>query len=59
MKRRLITSNDATRHPFRQGLPLAAITVATPWHPDRKGENIRLFLMTFTAAFLAISGFIW
>jgi hypothetical protein len=59
MKRRLITSNDASRHPFRQSLPLAAITVAAPWQADKQGEDIRLFLMTFVAGFLVISGFIW
>jgi hypothetical protein len=59
MKRKLVLTNDASRHPYRQTLPLTAISVEAPYRAGEETENIRLFLMTFTAAFLAISGFIW
>jgi hypothetical protein len=59
MNRRLVTSNDAVRHPFRQSLPLDVVEVKEPYRPRRKYENLRLFLTTYLGGFFAISIFIW
>ncbi len=54
MKRRLVLTNEAARHPFRQRLPInSSRTVAAV--PD-DGNDLKLFAMSFTAFFVAIYG---
>jgi hypothetical protein len=51
MTRRLVLTNEAARHPFRQRLPRPVIDEA------RKSlGDLQLFAMTFTAGFLAFYG---
>lgn len=55
MRRHLVLTNEAARHPFRQTLPQFAIPVEKQREPlsDRG-----LFLLTFISAFLAFSVFL-
>jgi len=46
-------ANDAARHPVRRGFPPPAIYV-----PQRIGNDLRLFLMTYAAGFVFIYGLI-
>lgn len=54
MKRRLVLSNEAARHPFRQGLPRPTLQAIEAVRDDR--NDLRLFAMSFTAFFIAIYG---
>jgi hypothetical protein len=54
MKRRLVLTNEAARHPFRQRLPLSASRTFTPVRDDSK--DLKLFALSFTAFFVAIYG---
>jgi len=55
MNRRLVLTNESARHPFRQMLPPPVIDQS----PLREPLSDRaLFLLTFTAAFLAFSTFL-
>jgi hypothetical protein len=54
MRRTLVLSDEAARHPFRLRLPPDRLVVIDP----APGEYKRLFWMTFFAAFLAIYGFL-
>lgn len=56
MKRRLVLTNEAARHPFRQRLP-RPMTKAIEAIPD-DSEDLRLFALSFTAFFVAIYSFI-
>lgn len=55
MRRQLVLTNEAARHPFRQTLPRPVIAVEKRRDPlsDRG-----LFLLTFISAFLAFSVFL-
>lgn len=56
MKRRLVLTNEAARHPFRQRLPRPRLLVAAPVADD--AHDLKLFALSFTAFFVAIYGFI-
>ena len=56
MKRRLVTTNEAARHPFRQRLPRPSPKAFEALPDD--GEDLRLFALSFTAFFVAIYSFI-
>ena len=56
MQRPLVLANEAARHPVRRLFPPPAVVSIAPERAP--GENLRLFLMTFVAGFLAISGLI-
>ena len=51
MTRKLVLTNEAARHPFRQRLPRPVNPVA-----QRPLGDLQLFAMTFTAGFLAFYG---
>lgn len=55
MKRRLVLTNEAARHPFRRSLP-------PPVRPRSRrddDQDIRLFVLSFTAFFVCIYSFIF
>ncbi|HEU4969932.1 hypothetical protein [Sphingomonas sp.] len=54
MKRRLVLSNEAARHPFRQRLPRPTLQAIEAVADDR--NDLRLFAVSFTAFFIAIYG---
>jgi hypothetical protein len=56
MKRRLVTTHEAARHPFRQRLPRPSAIVLETVRDD--GQDLKLFALSFTAFFVAIYGFI-
>jgi hypothetical protein len=56
MKRRLVLTNEAARHPFRQRLPRPSSRVLEAIPDD--GQDLRLFALSFTAFFVAIYSFI-
>lgn len=56
MKRRLVTTHEAARHPFRQRLPRPS-AVPIEALPD-DANDLKLFALSFTAFFVAIYGFI-
>ncbi|NJR77285.1 hypothetical protein [Sphingomonas corticis] len=48
MTRRLVTTNEAARHPFRRALPPPPKVAAT-----RSGDDdVKLFLLSFAAFFI-------
>jgi hypothetical protein len=51
MTRRLVLTNEAARHPFRQRLPRPVTAVAR-----KELGDLQLFAMTFSAGFLAFYG---
>jgi hypothetical protein len=61
MKRKLVCRNEAARHPFRRMLPpptldtALAIPARTSWW---RKEDTHLFMLSFSAFFVAITGFI-
>jgi len=55
MRRNLVLTNEAARHPFRQMLPPPVIDARPVAQPLSDGA---LFTMTFVAAFLAFSTFL-
>jgi hypothetical protein len=61
MKRRLVCRNEAAGHPFRRMLPPPTLsaTIALPRKTSwwRK-EDTHLFMLSFSAFFVAITGFI-
>ncbi len=61
MKRRLVMYNEAARHPLRRMLPPATagyvLAVPRPKSWWRK-EDTHLFMLSFTAFFVAITSFI-
>ena len=67
MFRKAAFSIDTPPHSFRTGAPVAEpevepetkATLHKAKAKTRRDEDIRLFLMSFTAFFLAISSFIW
>ena len=61
LKRKLVCRNEAARHPFRRMLPPPVLdaTLTAPrrarwWHK----EDTHLFMLSFSAFFVAISSFI-
>ena len=54
MRRRLILTNEAARHPFRRSLPPPVI------HRQRceDDQDVRLFVLSFTAFFICIYSFL-
>jgi hypothetical protein len=54
MKRRLVLSNEAARHPFRQRLPRPTAYAIEAVRDDRNA--LRQFAVSFTAFFVAIYG---
>ena len=56
MTRRLVLTNEAARHPFRQALPPPRVERFAPVRDD--SQDLKLFVMSFTAFFIAIYGFI-
>lgn len=56
MKRRLVLTNEAARHPFRQRLPRPVLEVIETVRDD--SNDLKLFAMSFTAFFVAIYGFV-
>jgi hypothetical protein len=56
MKRRLVLTNEAARHPLRQRLPRPRPLIAAPAPDD--AHDLKLFALSFTAFFVAIYGFI-
>lgn len=54
MRRRLILTNEAARHSFRRSLPPPAIM------PKRRrdDQDLRLFVLSFTAFFICIYSFL-
>jgi hypothetical protein len=58
MKRRtLVLTNEAARHPFRQTLPPHVLRPLTDV-VKRNDQDVRLFLVSFTAFFMAFYSFI-
>ena len=55
MTRRLVITNEAARHPFRQTLP-PPVFAAPPRSDD---QDWRLFLLSFGAFFTAFYSFIF
>lgn len=54
MKRNLVLTNEAARHPFRQSIPRPVI--APQSRPPLNDAG--LFTLTFVAAFVAFLGFL-
>jgi hypothetical protein len=61
MTRRLVCRNEAARHPFRRMLapPVLDMTLTAP-KPSRwwRKEDAHLFMLSFSAFFVAITSFI-
>jgi hypothetical protein len=59
MRRSLVLTNEAARHPFRQILPPPVVEPLSVRRSYREPLSDRaLFSMTFVAAFLAFSTFL-
>lgn len=59
MRRNLVLTNEAARHPFRQILPRPVVEPLAVRSPYREPMSDRaLFTMTFISAFLAFSTFL-
>jgi len=61
MKRRLVCRNEAAGHPFRRMLPPPTLDMSfTAPRPARwwRKEDTHLFMLSFSAFFVAITGFI-
>ena len=56
MKRRLVLTNEAARHPFRRSLPRTTLGRLEPIADD--SNDLKLFALSFTAFFVAIYSFI-
>ncbi|MDZ7280504.1 hypothetical protein KV697_01985 [Sphingomonas sanguinis] len=56
MKRRLVLTNEAARHPFRRTLPPA---VSQRRRRQDDDQDIRLFVLSFTAFFICIYTFLF
>jgi hypothetical protein len=54
MKRRLVLTNEAARHPFRQRLPRQSVQAIEAVRDD--SNDLKLFAMSFTVFFVAIYG---
>lgn len=58
MKRRLVITSEAARHPFRQSLPPALFTVAKKEKRTSGDQDWKLFVMSFSAFFTVFYTFI-
>jgi hypothetical protein len=58
MRRTLVLTDEAARHPFRRMMPAASLMVNERDMVYREDHPVRTFALTFTAAFIAIYGFI-
>lgn len=61
MKRRLVCRNEAAGHPFRRMLPPPVLDMALVAPRPRRWwrqEDTHLFVLSFGAFFVAITGFI-
>lgn len=56
MKRRLVLTNEAARHPFRQRLPRPVLASIEAVRDD--SNDLKLFAMSFTVFFIAIYGLV-
>lgn len=54
MKRRLVLTNEAARHPFRQRMPRPSLRAFEAVRDD--SNDLKLFVFSFTAFFVAIYG---
>lgn len=54
MKRQLVLTNEAARHPFRRSLPP---TQAVP-APRNDDQDLKLFVLSFTAFFICFWTFL-
>ncbi|MDQ1230945.1 MULTISPECIES: hypothetical protein [unclassified Sphingomonas] len=54
MRRRLILTNEAARHPFRRSLP----PPVTQRQRREDDQDFRLFVLSFTAFFICIYSFL-
>ena len=54
MKRRLVLTNEAARHPLRQRLPRSTTQSIEIFRDD--SNDLKLFAISFTAFFVAIYG---
>lgn len=54
MKRRLVLTNEAARHSYRQRLPRSTARLIEAVRDD--ANDLRLFAVSFTAFFVAIYG---
>ncbi len=64
MRRSLVLTSEDAGHPFRRTLPptaykLTASELAAPSRHWFAAEEVSMFLLSFTAFFLAISAFIF
>jgi len=48
-----------TPNSFRRSLPIRVLAVDEPVQSKPTNEDVRLFLLSFSAFFVAISTFIW
>jgi hypothetical protein len=55
MRRRLVLTNEAARHPFRRTLP----PPARSRRRQDDDQDIRLFVLSFTAFFICIYTFLF
>jgi hypothetical protein len=55
MKRSLVLTNEAARHPFRGMLPPVTIM---PMIQEPPMSDMKFFMLSFTSAFLAFFGFL-
>ena len=63
MRRALVVTDEASRHPFRMSLPPYVCRGAAAVVPARKTsrfnlEDLKLFLMAYSACLLAVTTFI-
>jgi hypothetical protein len=61
MKRRLVCRNEAAGHPFRRMLPPPTIDITLALAPPKRWwrkEDTHLFMLSFSAFFVAITSFI-
>ncbi|WP_322965522.1 hypothetical protein [Sphingomonas fuzhouensis] len=56
MRRRLVLTNEAARHPFRRSLP-PPVTQSRSRRDD--DQDIRLFVVSFTAFFICFYTFLF
>jgi hypothetical protein len=56
MKRRLVLTNEAARHPLRKRLPRPYAVTVEALRDD--AHDLKLFALSFTAFFVAIYGLV-
>ena len=62
MRRHLVLTDEARRHPFLASLPphIRQVEPLPQWRPLAIGaEDVRQFLLAYCACFLAVATFIW